>query len=253
MSIFKYMGAMLLSILLLGACASKKDVVYFQGVGTSALDTIAQDYTPVLKADDQLAIAVSALDPSAAIPFNNFEPNQGTVNGSPKRLPYLIAKDGTIVFPQLGTIRLAGLTRLQAIALFQEKLRPFLQDSVVTIELLNFKITVVGEVKTPGTFPVKSERITVIEALGLAGDMTLWGTRENVLVIRESEAGKSFTRVDITAADLFQSPVYYLEQNDVVYVEPNKPKINNSATSATTGIIISITSLLITVISLIVR
>jgi polysaccharide export outer membrane protein len=89
--------------------------------------------------------------------------------------------------------------------------------------------------------------------LGLAGDMTLWGTRENVLVIRESEAGKSFTRVDITAADLFQSPVYYLEQNDVVYVEPNKPKINNSATSATTGIIISITSLVITVISLIVR
>ena len=245
--------------ILLSSCASRKDVVYFQGVDTVAMDSINKNsnYSPILKPDDQLSIIVSSIDGEAALPFNLPAVTMSITGlnaaGAPQLQPYLIAQDGTIEFPQLGKLHLAGLTRLEAIEMFKTKLAPFLNDPVVTIQIVNFKVSVLGEVKKPGTFPVKNERITVIEALGLAGDTSLWGLRNNVLVIRETENGKQFERVDLTSPEMFTSPVYYLQQNDVVYVEPNKPKINNSATSSTTGIIISITSLAITVISILLR
>jgi len=245
--------------IILSSCASRKDVVYFQGVDTVAMDSINKNsnYSPILKPDDQLSIIVSSIDGEAALPFNlpaaSVNITGLNATGNPQIQAYLIAQDGTIEFPQLGRLHLAGLTRLQAIDLFKTKLAPFLNDPVVTIQIVNFKVSVLGEVKKSGTFPVKNERITVIEALGLAGDTSLWGLRNNVLVIRETENGKQFVRVDLTSPEMFTSPVYYLQQNDVVYVEPNKPKINNSATSATTGIIISITSLAITVISILLR
>ncbi len=249
------MGCLIL--LLIGSCASKEDLVYFQGVDTVEVDSVRMDYTPVFKLDDQLAIVVSSIDSEASLPFNlptvSYNVKGGVASGTPQIQTYLIAKDGTIEFPQLGKIRLAGLTRIEAIELFKEKLSPFLLNPTINIQIVNFEITVLGEVKRPGKFSVKNERITIVEALGLAGDLSLWGKRDNILVIRETEEGKKYERIDLTSSNVFESPVYYLEQNDVVYVEPNKPKINNSATSATTGIIISVTSLLITVISLIVR
>ena len=253
----KYLAMGISALLYLGSCASKKDLVYFQGTELQSIDTIHQNYSPVLKADDLLSITVSSIDIEAAIPFNlplaSINTNGVSATGSPQLQSYLIAADGSIEFPQLGTLYLAGLTRLQAIAFLKNKLTPYLQEPIVVLKILNFKVTVLGEVKSPGTYPVNNERITVVEALGLSGDLTIWGVRSNVLVIRETQAGKSYTRVDLTSAAMFDSPVYYLQQNDVVYIEPNKPKINNSASSATTGIIISVTSLVITLISLLVR
>ena len=246
-----------LFLFLLNSCAPKKDVVYFGGVDTLQVAKANLSYAPVYKADDQLAITVSALDNAAALPFNlpvaSFNTDGKSAVGTQQLQTYLIAKDGSINFPQLGTIQMAGLTRLQAIDLFNEKLAPFLVDPVVNITLLNFKITVLGEVKKPGTYPVKTERISVIEALGKAGDLTIHGTRQNALLIRETAEGKQYERIDLTASDVFSSPYYYMQQNDVLYIEPNKPKVNSSATSATTGVWISITSLLITIITLIVK
>lgn len=253
----KYLFALLGVLLFLGSCASKKDMVYFQGVDEVNLDSVNGDYSPVLLPDDQLSIVVSSLDMKAAIPFNlpvvSVDVTGTIAAGGVVLQTYLIASDGTIEFPQLGTLKLAGLTRLEAVLFLKEKLRPFLLDPVVNMQLVNFKVTVLGEVKRPGKISVKNERITIVEALGSVGDATLWGKRENVLVIRETEQGKTYTRIDLTSEKMFQSPVYYLQQNDVVYVEPNKPRINNSATSSTTSIIISVTSLVITVLALFVN
>ncbi|MGB2274057.1 MAG: polysaccharide biosynthesis/export family protein, partial [Flavicella sp.] len=166
---------------------------------------------------------------------------------------YLIAKDGSIEFPQLGKLYVAGLSRLEAIAMLKEKLIPYLVDPVVNIQLLNFKVTILGEVKKPGSYTVQNERITVLEALGLAGDLSIFGERHNVLLIRETEKGKEYKRIDLTSRDFFDSAYYYLQQNDVIYVEPNKPRINSSANSSTTGVLISITSILITIATLVIR
>jgi polysaccharide export outer membrane protein len=236
-------------LLLIVSCASKKNLVYFQGVDEIE-ESVNTDYTPVLRADDQLSITVTALDPIAAVPFNTFKPMLA-VNGQSELEPYLIAKNGTIEFPQLGTLHIAGFTRVEVVAMLKKKLAPFLVKPNVNIQLLNFTVTVLGEVKRPGAYQVKKERITVLDAIGLAGDLNIHGTRNNVLVIRETETGKVFERIDLTSSKMFDSPAYYLVQNDVVYIEPNKPKINSSATSATTGVWISITSLVITIIALI--
>jgi len=240
-----------LLFVLISSCASKKDLVYFQGVDQIE-ESVNTDYTPVLKADDKLSITIAAMDPIAAIPYNNFEPMLSAM-GQSELQSYLIAKNGTIEFPQLGRLQIAGLTRLELIAMLQDKLAPFLVKPTVNVQLLNFKVTVLGEVKRPGAFQLKNERITVLDAIGLAGDLTVHGTRQNVLVIRETETGKVFERIDLTSSELFESPVYYLSQNDVVYIEPNKPKINSSATSATTGVWISVTSLLITILALVIK
>lgn len=257
MKIFKSLAFIGAFLFFLSACAPKKDVVYFTGIDTLQVANSNLNYTPVFKPDDQLTISVSALDLEAALPFNlpvaSFNTNGTSVAGNQQLQSYLIAKDGTIEFPQLGTMQMAGLTRLQAITMLKEKLKPFLVDPVVNITLVNFKVTVLGEVKKPGTYAVKSERISVLEAIGLAGDLTIHGTRQNALLIRETSEGKVYERIDLSTTDLFNSSYYYLQQNDVLYIEPNKPKVNSSATSSTTGVWISVTSLLITVITLIVK
>jgi polysaccharide export outer membrane protein len=244
------------SFLVLDSCASKKDLVYFQGVDALEL-TNNLNYTPLLKADDKLSITVASLDNEAAIPFNlpviSYNSRGDFAVGTPQLQTYLIAKDGTIDYPQLGQLQLAGLTRLQAQELLKNKLKPFLVNPIVNLRLLNFKVTVLGEVKRPGTYDVQNERITVLEALGLAGDLTVYGTRQNVLVVREAAIGKTYERIDLTSSKLFDSPVYYLQQNDVVYIEPNQPKVNSSTNSSTNGIIISAVSLLLTIISITLR
>ncbi|WP_226913044.1 polysaccharide biosynthesis/export family protein [Flavicella marina] len=248
----KHLVRSLVLLLFIASCAPKKKLVYFQGV--DALEEVENtNYSPKIKPDDQLSIAVNSLDPSAAIPFNNFQPTLGVNAANVDLLPYLVAKDGTIDFPQLGSLKVAGLTRLELMELLKQRLEPFLVQPTVNIQILNFTVTILGEVKAPGAYKIDKERISILDAVGLAGDLTVHGMRNNVLVIREHQEEKEFVRVDLTAANLFESPMYYLQQNDVVYVEPNKPKVNSSATSAATGVWISITSLTIAIITLITK
>jgi polysaccharide export outer membrane protein len=152
----------------------------------------------------------------------------------------------------LGKLKVGGLARSELAQILDEKIAKYIKNPIITIRLMNFKVSVQGEVTTPGTFSINSDRLTLIEAVSMAKDLTIYGKRDNVLIIREVNGIKSYNRVDITKADFINSPFYYLAQNDVVYVEPNKVRINGAAVGANTGVIISITSLFITLITLIV-
>ena len=170
--------------------------------------------------------------------------------GRPRVQTYRVFPNGNINFPVLGEIKLAGLSRAQATNLLQEKLSDYIKNPIVDIETVNYRITVLGEVARPGTYTAVNERITLVEAISLAGDLTIYGERENVLVIQDYDGKKTYTRVNLKSNDLFNSPVYYLSQNDVVYVEPNKTRAKNSAIGAQTGVLLSAFGLLISVAAL---
>jgi polysaccharide export outer membrane protein len=196
------------------------------------------------------------IDADAIKPFNipvyNLNQNVGSYSqGYPTPPGYLIDSEGRIDFPVIGKIKLAGLTRAAAIDTIKKQLNPFLTKHTVLLRILNYKITVLGEVRNPGTFTIPNERITLPEALGIAGDLLITGVRKNVIVIREVEGKKTETIFDLTSKEIFSSPVYYLSQNDVVYVQPNRAKINSSVVNAANiSLIISVVSLFITMVIL---
>lgn len=236
----------LIFTMFLGAsCASKKEVVYFQNTGTFETIVDKNNFTPKFKVDDLVSIFVSTLDPEASLPFNLF---RGAAEGgiTPEQVDYLIDTNGEIDFPVVGKIKIAGLSPEETRVLLREKLSEYLRDPIINIRLKNFTITVLGEVKNPGTFVVTGEKITILEALGLAGDLTIKGQRENVMVIRDFDGTKVYTRTDLTKKEALSSPVYYLTQNDVVYVEPNQSAITASSLDNRATIAVSVLSVLIT-------
>ena len=237
-------------------CSSTQDFLYFQPIQRDTIVYSSNNYEPVLEADDLLLITVSSIDMEAAEPFNMpiiaNTTTVGSFTGTQTILKYLVKKNGTIDFPVLGEIKIAGLTRQQAKDALEKEISIYVKDPIVNLTITNFKITVLGEVKTPGTYPVSQERITLLEALGMAGDLTITGKRQNVLVIREKEGEKSYTRVDLTDDALFNSPVYYLKQNDVIYVEPNNNRVNNASYTPWIGVVFSAISLVLTVINLLI-
>ena len=241
---------------LLSSCATKDDVVYFNGMNSADNSIGLDSYSPTYHIDDELVIIVNALDAEAARPFNKSSVSVSTdlldARGRERIQTYRVDPDGNVNFPVLGKIKIAGLNRTQATNMLQEKLTDYIKDPIVDIETVNYRITVLGEVARPGTFTATNERITLVEAISLAGDLTIYGERENVLVIQDYDGKKTYTRVNLKSNDLFNSPVYYLSQNDVVYVEPNKTRAKNSAIGAQTGVIISSLGLLISMTALVV-
>ncbi len=246
----------LLVIAIISSCTNRKNLIYFQGNINTELN---KNYNPLLKTDDILSITVMGLDVDAIKPFNLpvFSINQnigGYAQGAPTPPGYLIDSEGNIDFPVLGKIKLVGLSRSAAIDTLKKLLNPYLSGPTVLLRILNYKITVLGEVRNPGTFTIPNERITLPEALGIAGDLLITGVRKNVIVIREVDGKKTETRVDLTSKDLFSSPVYYLQQNDVVYVEPNRAKVNSSVVNTTNiSLVVSVISLLVTMAVLFTR
>ena len=247
-----------LLVLLFFSCKPRAEVVYYQNIDGLANAEQSNSYEIKIQPDDLLMIIVSADDPETAIPFNlsNISvPSAGSINAAQGQLimqSYLVNANGMIDFPVLGKLQVGGLSRSEVLQLLQIKISKYIKNPIINLRIMNFKVSVQGEVTLPGTYPVSSERITLIEAISMAKDLTIYGKRDNILIIREINGTKSYNRVDITKADFINSPFYYLAQNDVVYVEPNKTRINGGAVGANTGVIISITSLLITVITLIV-
>ena len=248
----------LLLVLLLFSCASPKDVVYYQGIEGIAGNTQAASYEIKIQPDDLLMIIVSAEDPEIAMPFNlssvsvQNASNLNSAMGQQTMQLYLVDAYGSIEFPVLGKLKVSGLSRTEVLQKLQQKIGVYIKNPIINLRIMNFKVSVQGEVNAPGTYTVDSERITLIEALSKARDLTIYGKRNNILVIREIDGVKSYNRVDITNAEFINSPFYYLAQNDVVYVEPNKNKINGAAIGPNTGVIISISSLLITLITIII-
>ena len=229
----------LLTIIVLifaSSCASKKELVYFQDEPLNSENQLDNMFELTYKTNDILTIDVSSIEPAAVMPFNlspvsyanNIAGNNLNANGNLLRQTYLVDPMGNIEFPVLGTIKIGGLTRVQATELLKNKLREYVTDAIVNIRLINFTVTVLGEVNRPGTYTVQDERISLSEALGLAGDLTIYGKRDNVFLIREVEGKKKYAKLDLTSINVVNSPVYYLSQNDVIYVEPNDSRINTS-------------------------
>ncbi|MDR2275725.1 MAG: polysaccharide biosynthesis/export family protein [Sphingobacterium sp.] len=221
------------------------------------MNTLYEQYVPKIQPSDILTVVVTAADPKATIPFN---PVSMMANGNltqqtdlALRPTYTVDNSGDIILPMLGKVHVAGLTRVQAIDKIRKELGDYIKDPGVNINFNNFRISVLGEVNRPGSFILPTERVTILEALGLAGDLTIRGVRENIMLVREVDGQKTIHRIDLTQQNTLNSPYYYLVQNDVIYVEPNKAQINNSKLGANTNIIISIASLLITVISVLTR
>jgi polysaccharide export outer membrane protein len=245
--ILRFRWFALFFFLFFSACSSTKNVAYFQDLtDTSKIYTqvINGTYEVQIQPDDILEIIVNSINTDAAAPFNMGNSNpaptpgsqiiQGLTSGSVSSSNtggtttgrgYLVDKQGSIDFPVLGNIEVKGLTITQLKDLLKSKLDKYLQDAIINIRLLNYKVTVLGEVKQPSTYSIPSERITVVDAIGMAGDLTIYGKRENVLLIREEKGERKFIRLNLNSSNVFQSPYYYLKQNDIIYVEPNKSKI----------------------------
>ena len=245
-------------VVLLAACS--KEVLYLQDISLIKEEAIDKSYEVIIHKDDLLAIIVNSKDPELALPFNMplVSYQIGGQNVSQQRLVgYLVNQDGNIDFPILGEIHVEGLTRMQVTELIKKRLieEELIKDPIVTVQFLNFKVSVIGEVGRPGTFDISGDRITLLEALSMAGDLTIYGRRDRVAVIREKDGKRSILYHDLRSSDIFQSPCYYLQQNDIVYVEPNNAKTgqsrinsNNSVGVWLSGVSVlaSITSLLVT-------
>ena len=240
------------------ACTSTKKIIYLQDVVPLKQQEIEQKYEVIIHGDDLLAIMVNSRDPELALPFNmpmvsyQLGSNAG---GQQRVLGYLVDTNGNIDFPILGEIHVEGLTRMQLTELIKNKLieGDLIKDPIVTVQFLNFKISVMGEVGRPGSFTISGDRITLLEALSMAGDLTIYGRRDRVGVIRENNGKRTILFHDLRSADIFNSPCYYLQQNDIVYVEPNKEKSGQSSINQNNsiGVWVSVISLLTTIAVLI--
>jgi polysaccharide export outer membrane protein len=247
-------------ILQLTSCGTTKNVPYFKNVndsGTLKLPITAVFHEPTILPDDILSISVFTIDPATSMVVNQLG-SQSSVstqsNGANTSLftsGFLVDKNGEIQLSVIGKVKLLGLTTFQARDLIQTIAAKSFNNPTVQVRYSNFKITILGEVSRPATYTVPNEKVTVLDALGLAGDLTIYGRRENVLLIRERDGEKQFTRLNLNSADLFKSPYFYLRQNDVLYVEPNKGKAAslNTARTQTFGIIGTALSVLIVLIT----
>lgn len=221
------------------SCVDAKKAAYFYGVNDTTINSsLSRVPRPVITANDILSIAVNSANPEADIPFNTpnaLPPTSGNIGTlATQTTGYLVNEEGMIQLPVLGNIKVAGLTKTEVKDLIAKELssRKVLVDPVVTIRIINFRVTVMGEVRMPGVVSVPSERISVLEALGLAGDLTVFAKRDNILLVREGENGeKIIRRLNINSKDLFNSPYYYLRSNDVLYVEANAAKLGSAERS----------------------
>ena len=222
-----------LCVLLLSACTSYKNVPYLQDANTIALEETQTMYDAKIMPKDLLTITVNTTDPEAAAPFNLTVQSSVNVARStsltqqPTLQQYLVSNEGTIDFPVLGNLYVSGLTKSEAENLIRERLGAYLKESpIVTVRMSNYKISVLGEVARPGMFTINNEKVNIFEALALAGDLTIWGQRDNVKLIREDAAGqREIIYLNLNKTNIVTSPYYYLQQNDIIYVTPNKIKV----------------------------
>ncbi|OBQ55593.1 polysaccharide biosynthesis/export family protein [Tamlana sp. s12] len=241
--------------IVLGACASRESVQYFQKIDYTKLSDSIAHTEPEIQVGDLLNITITATNAEAAIPFNLYETpiiaNSMNMNAA-RPLPYLVDTDGNINFPVLGQLHIAGNTTKELNTLLKEQLSSYIQDPVINIRFTNFRVSVLGEVNRPGTFPVTNEHLSIIEAITLAGDLTIYGKRDEVLLIRMENGTKKYIPLDLTQKTILDSPYFYVKQNDIIYINPNKTKVNASVVGPNTSVILSSLSILLTVIGLLI-
>ena len=252
----------LIAIFLLASCQAYKKVPYLQDpeVGGQAVQQETL-YDAKIMPKDQLTVVVSCTNPELAAPFNlTGAGSAGMTAGNSQsasqssQQTYLVDNEGNINFPVLGALKVGGLTKKEVEQMVMEKLKPYIKENpIVTVRMVNYKISVLGEVARPGTFTISNEKVNLLEALAMAGDMTIYGIRDNVKLIRESADGRQeIITLDLNKAETLLSPYYWLQQNDIVYVTPNKAKARNSDISNSTSLWFSATSILVSLASLLV-
>lgn len=239
------------------SCASKKDVIYLQDLDSSQLDNITSiKPIPKVQISDILKIDIKTLDPESVIPFtktltpgnsNNQQANLLKLQG------YLVDEDGLIVMPEIGTVKVAGLSLTQAEQKIKSKLLPYLKDPYVSVRILNYKFTVQGEVNQPGTYEIAEPNFTLFQALGMAGDLTIRGRRDNIVIVRTLDNERITKRIDLTTSEWMNSDFYFIRQNDWIYVEPNKPQVKTAGFIGNVGILTSVASILLSAIVIITR
>lgn len=240
------------------SCAPKKNLIYMQNIDQVVSQQQTLDFQPVIQPDDLLLIIVSAANLETAAPFNlstyiGIDNSSDIAQQGVRFQAYLVDAQGAIDMPVLGRVTLAGLNKIDAIDKIKGLLSEYIDKPIINFRILNYKVSVLGEVASPGTLRVQTERITLPEAISQAGDLTIYGDRRNILLIREENGKKIHHKIDLTSADFINSPFYYLDQNDVIYVNPNKTKINSSVIGPNVTVGISAVSLLITIIALLSR
>jgi polysaccharide export outer membrane protein len=243
----------LILFVLVASCASKKDVYYFQDIDSTAAENSFKFLN--IQPGDILDIQIKALNPESVLVFQR----QATLGLQQQQVQnraidgYLVGEDGSINLPIVGAIDTTNQSTQALAQIIQEALKPYINNPTVNIRLLNFRISVLGEVNNPGTFTVLEERLSLPQALGLAGDLTINGDRNHLLLIR-NEAGKKTNQViDLTKTDFLQSPFYFLKQNDIIYVRPNSARVKSSGLVGNAGTLVSILSLAVSLFIVITR
>ncbi len=260
----KYFQLILLCVLMqmISSCGSNKKITYLQNVPDSLKVPIEVQLPsfkePKIKPDDILQVSVQTLDPNASAltgiqttssysiqASSSMSPNGSTVPG------FLVDKNGYIELPLVGKIKVSGYTTPEARDLIRSKSSYYYKDPVVNVRFANFNITVLGEVTRPAQYTVPSEKVSILDAIGMAGDLTIYGKRENVMLIREENGQKKIVRFDFTSTEMFTSPYFYLQQGDIIYVEPGKSKLatTDAARTRTYSVIISAVSVLVVLLT----
>lgn len=241
------------------SCGSVKNIAYIQNSDSVNYDRSQYLYDAKIMPKDELTISVNTTNPEVSLPFNllmqnSYQQGRTLSTGGGTLMPYLVDTEGCINFPIIGRLQVAGLTKRQCERMIQDKIRPFLAESenpIVTVRMSSYSISVLGEVARPGSYMVSREEINILEALAQAGDLTIYGVRDRVKLIRKNASGrKEIHTLNLNDADIVNSPYFYLQQNDIVYVEPNKVKAQNSSVGSMTTLWFSATSILISLTSL---
>ena len=264
----KDMKKLLLSVVMaaliigMGSCGSTRNVTYFQNIDSISLAASRGLFDAKIMPKDELTITVNTTNPDAGRPFNLaissvMSSNGNLTSGAGTMLRYLVDNDGFINFPIIGKIHVSGLTKTECEDLIKAKIQPYMartENPVVTVQMSSYRVTVTGEVNHPGVIPVEGEKMSIVEALARAGDLTIYGLRDNISLIRTDAQGeKHHVRLNLNDANIFNSPYYYVQQDDIIYVEPNKVKAKNSGIGSSTTIWFSFISIATSVASLLVN
>lgn len=247
----------ILIIVVFASCAPKKNIIYYQDSDTANLKSVEEIYAhPKIQINDVLNIEVSALNPKSVAPFSN---SVGEDKASSNQIAllklkgYLVNKEGEINFPQLGKIKVKGKTTQELQSEIQKELSDFIVSPIVSVRIINYKFTIEGEVNRPGTYESTEELLTLPQALGMAGDLTINGKRKNIKIIREVDGKREIKTIDLTKTDWLNSPYYYVQSNDIVYVEPNNPRVKQAGFIGNTATLLSALSVILSAIVLITR
>lgn len=211
---------------LLTSCVSPTEVLYIQDVSGNTKEPIKSNYQTVIQKDDKLSISVSSKQPELTAPFAVAELG-ASANGNSQVKNYLVDANGNIVLPVIGKMHASGKTCSQLASDIAETLKQsnYIQDASVNVQIMNFKFSILGEVNSPGSYPIEGQRITILEAISRAGDLNIDGNRD-ITLIRETNGQRQIAKIDLRSKDLFNSPYYYIQQNDTIYVTPAERKIN---------------------------